>query len=396
MPFTKEREQFPFLNEVKYFDSASVSPPPEVSLRAMYDYYHHNPYNYGVGNFDDAWKVQRRVDEVRSRLLDYLHGKPGDAIVLTKNTTEAINILSNGIKFKPGDEIILTELEHQSNLIPWFRLQSAGLVKIRIVEADANGLIDESKIKKMINERTKLIGVTHVSNLYGSIQPVEAIGEIANDAGVTFFVDAAQSLGRISVDVSKIKCDFMAICGRKGLLGPQGTGALYAKKGLLDSIEPTIVGSRGANIDKFYNVKLLDPPQKFESGVLNTAGFIGLGKSIEFLQSIGQSRIEGAIRELTAKLLDGLRSVPGLTVYRVPPLEKSAGILSWNIKGVSSFKVSERLFRDHRIVVGSGAHGSVLGLKSLGIDDVVRTSIHFFNTEEEIDYLIDSLKSFKF
>jgi len=391
--FESIRTQFPFLEEVTYFDSASVSPPPRTTLDAMLDYYLHNPYNYGVGNFEGAEKVRDEVDNVRSILRRYLHGNQDDEVVFTKNTTEAINILANGIRFNSGDEIILSDLEHQSNLIPWFRLQDRENVKVKIVKSGANGIIDPSELRKLISNKTRIIGVTHVSNLYGSVQPIEEIGEVAKESGIMYFVDAAQSLGRVNTEINKVNCDFMAICGRKGLLGPQGTGALYAKKGVLDKLEPTIVGSRGANIDPSYSIKYLPPPQRFESGVLNTAGIIGLGTSVEFLRKLGQSKIETAIHELTAKMLDGLHSIKGVTIYKEPPLEESAGIVSWNLSGLRSFKLSKRLYSDHKIAVASGAQGSSVGLKDLGIEDVVRTSVHFFNSEEDIDLLIKSVKS---
>jgi len=387
------RRNLPFLKGNVYLDSASVSPAPSFVLGKMDVYHRQFPFNYGVGVFRKAERCKAEVDRARSSIARLIGAKP-EEIVFTKNTTEAINLVASGLKFTPGDEIIVTELEHQSNLIPWFCLEKEKGVRVKVIEADQNGLIDLSKVVRSLNRRTRLVTMTHVSNVLGTVQRVEEMGRILRGSQALFMVDGAQSVGRIPVDVATIDCNFFAACGRKAMLGPQGTAFLFGKSDSLERLRPLMLGSRAANVTRTSEYKLEPIPFRFEAGLINTSGYIGLGTAAEYLEKLGLKTVEGRIRGLTSLLLKGLKRVEGIKIYGSPSIDRQVGIIAWNLEGYDSHEVARALDR-MGILVASGAQGSPLMMKALGIKGVVRTSIHYYNTESDINRLIRSLRMLK-
>jgi len=378
---------------IVYLDSASVSPTPSFVLRKMDIYHRQFPFNYGVGIFRKAELCKAQVNKARG-FIARLIGARAEEIVFTKNTTEAINLVSSGLEFGTGDEIIVTELEHQSNLIPWLRLEKEKGVRVKVIEASKEGFVEPSNISRALSQKTKLVTMTHVSNLLGTVQRVEEIGRILHSNKVLFMVDGAQSVGRIPVNVTKINCDFFAACGRKAMMGPQGTAFLFGKSDLLERLRPLMLGSRAANVTRNSKYKLEPIPFRFEAGLINTSGFIGLGTAAEYLEKLGLKRVEGRIRELTSLLTKGLKRVEGIKIYGSPSIDRQSGIIAWNLDGYDSHKVARALDR-MGILVASGAQGSPLMMKALGIKGVVRTSIHYYNTESDINRLLRSIRILK-
>lgn len=259
------REQIPFLANVAYLDSASVVPAPKCVLDAMSRYAAECPLNYGVGEFPAARRAAALVDEARAKMASFINAEVPEEIIFTKNTTEAINTVASSGLWREGDEIIITSLEHQSNMMPWIRLADENGVKLSVAQAEPDGTVKPESVKALVTPRTRLINVTYVSNIYGTITPVDEIGEIAREAGALYMIDAAQAGGRLVMDVRKSGCDFMSICGRKSMMGPQGTGALYAKKELLDQMRPLTIGSRAGHVLDENTITLNKAPYKLNS-----------------------------------------------------------------------------------------------------------------------------------
>lgn len=392
MTYETLRRQIPFLQTTAYLDSASVVPACNSVLEAMQEFAVRYPLNYGVGAFPAAKEAAKKVDEARQKLARFIHAEDASEVVFTKNTTEAINLAASGGPWGMGDEIILTSLEHQSNLMPWIRLQKERGVVLKIAQADREGFVHPETIEALVTPRTKLINVTYVSNIYGTITPVEEIGAIAKKAGALYMIDAAQAGGRIPIDVQRSGCGLMSICGRKSMMGPQGTGALYIRKELAGQIRPLSIGSRAGHVLDRDTITLNDTPYRFEAGVLNTAGVIGLGAAVDILNEIGVDVIQARIAELTQYMIDGLIAIPEVELYGTRNASRLAGVISWNVKGRACEEVAEAL-GSRGVAVASGAQGSVLAIAPLGIKGVIRTSVHYFTAKEDIDALTDVLRA---
>lgn len=385
------REQIPFLTDVAYLDNASVVPAPKCVLDAMSRYAAECPLNYGVGEFPAARRAAALVDEARAKMASFVNAEAPEEIIFTKNTTEAINTVASSGLWREGDEIIITSLEHQSNMMPWIRLADENGVKLSVAQAEPDGTVKPESVKALVTSRTRLINVTYVSNIYGTITPVDEIGEIAREAGALYMIDAAQAGGRLVMDVRKSGCDFMAICGRKSMMGPQGTGALYAKKELLEQMRPLTIGSRAGHVLDENTITLNKAPYKFEAGVLNTAGVIGLGVAAEMLAGIGLDKIFARNAETTQYMIDGLLSIPQVELYGGRDASKLAGVISWNVRGMDCAAVASKL-GERGVAVASGAQGALLAIRPLGIKGVVRSSVHYFIEKRDVDALIDGLR----
>ena len=386
------RARIPFLSKVAYLDSASVVPASNLVLDAMNRYAAECPLNYGVGEFPASKEASARVDAVREKLARFIHADAPEEIVFTKNTTEAINMVAYGGPWQAGDEVILTSLEHQSNFMPWLRLQQEKGIVLKIAQADRNGVVHTDAVRALVSPKTKLINVTYVSNIYGTVTPVEEIGEIAREAGAYYMIDAAQAGGRLEMDVSKTGCDFMAICGRKSMMGPQGTGALYIRSKHAELLSPMNIGSRAGHVLGANTMMLNKAPYRYEAGVLNTSGVIGFGVAVDTLAGIGMDEIRRRNSEMTQYMIDGLLAIPQVELYGGHDASTLAGAVSWNVKGHSCAEIASRLGSDYNVAVASGAQGALLAIRPLNVTGVVRTSVHYFTSKEDIDALLNGLK----
>jgi cysteine desulfurase/selenocysteine lyase len=332
------------------------------------------------------------VDAARAIAARAVGAGASQEVVFTKNTTEAINLVARGLDWKAGDEIVLTTLEHQSDIIPWMRAAERNGGRVRFVEADADGLVSPDAVRAAMTPATRLVACTHVSNVFGTIQPVEEIARVARERGALFFLDAAQSAGRIPVRVDAIGCDFAAFCGRKALMGPQGTGFLWGRLPLLEQLAPLTSGSRGGNVVDEAHYRLTRPPHKFEAGVLNTSGVIGLGRAITYIEEIGYEAIRAHVGELTRQMIEILRGAAGVTFYGSGRLDRQAGIVMWGVEGQDPDQVAKALDQAGNVAVASGAQGSLLALKPRGLASIIRTSVHYCNTREDLDALAAALR----
>ncbi|OLS01447.1 aminotransferase class V-fold PLP-dependent enzyme [Tissierella creatinophila] len=372
-----------------YFDNAATTfPKPNIvyekHIEAMKDY----GANPGRAGHKMALKANRGIYETRNLIGKLFNIKNPMDIVFTFNCTESLNLGIKGL-LKPGDHVITTSMEHNSVLRPIKHLEERG-VENTIVLTNSKGEIDPKKIEKSIRENTKLIVTTHVSNLTGTIMPIEEIGQIAKKHNIPYMVDAAQSAGVYDIDVEKMNISLLAFPGHKGLLGPQATGGLYIKEGL--QIEAIFQGGTGSASESLTQPEML--PDKYESGTHNGPGIVGLGAGIEYILEKGMKNIREHEEVLTAHFLKGIETIEGIKVYGPLDIKKQGAVVSLNLKDIDSSEIAYILDEEYDIATRSGLHCAPLAHKTIGTleQGVVRFSFGIFNTKEEVDKAINALK----
>jgi cysteine desulfurase/selenocysteine lyase len=381
------RAEIPFLGSgIIYLDNAATTPTPQPVLDAMLEYFREYSANVGRGLHLAARKATEAFEATRGKIAKVINASP-EEIAYAKNTTEAINIVAQGLNLKRGDKVITTLFEHHSNLLPWQRLERERGVEVEIVGTSKECLLDPSEFEAAIDGRTRLIATHHVSNSVGSIQPVEDIGKIARDHDVLYLLDAAQSVGHIPVDVRKLGCDFLAAPGHKGLLGPQGTGFLYAGEGRLGELEPLLVGGGIVETVGRHGYELVEAPRIFDAGTPNIPGIIGLGRACEYVMEIGIERIAEREVELTRRMLK-ISDVEHVEVYGPRDLTRRGGVVSFNIRGLGHHDLASMLDELAKIAVRSGHHCAQPTMRHLGVEGTVRASVHYYNTEDEAEKFV--------
>lgn len=391
MKTTDVRADIPMLEDVIYLDAASTTPTPRPVIQAMCDYFDNYNANIGRGAYGLTVKSTQEFNKARKKIAEFINSDPNE-IIFTKSTTEAINIVAHGIEFEKGDNIVVPNIEHHSNMVPWLKLKSKG-VEVRIVKSDRFGVLDPSDVQKAMDDRTRLVTVTHVSNSIGSVQPVEEIAKVVGEFSSLYLIDAAQSAGHMNLDVKKLGADLAVFPGHKGLLGPVGTGFLYCDRYLSDEIQPLNLGGGTVDDVTLEDFELTGVPERFEGGTQNIAGFIGLGKAIDYLERIGIDRIEKHGQKLTALMYNEIQDVEGSIVYGSP--ENIYGIVSFNIDSINPHDLAKILDEVKSICVRSGHHCAMPSIRHIGANDVggtVRASIHYYNTPEEIHILGETLR----
>ena len=382
------REDFPVLKEVVYLDSTATTQTPIPAVEAMVEYFYKYAGNHGRGAHRLAREATNRYEDARETVARFLNAEPLKT-VFTKNTTEGINLIANSYPWEAGDHVVTTLLEHHSNLLPWLRLQKKG-VNVTVVSPDREGIIDISSIEEAFTEKTRLVAITQVSNVFGSVQDVKSITKLAHRHGIKVLIDGAQSAGHMPVSVKDLNCDFFATAGHKGLLGPQGTGVLYIKEP--DVLDSASVGG-GTVSDVEGCTYVLEPsPACFEAGTPNIPGVIGLGRAVEYVEKIGVPKIEAHEIKLSREAAKRLSELEHVEVYGP---EDRAGIVPFNVKGLHAHDVALILDQTRKICVRSGHHCAIPTIRFLNVDSTVRASFALYNTEEEVDILVNAVAGLK-
>jgi cysteine desulfurase/selenocysteine lyase len=382
------REDFPVLKEVVYLDSTATTQTPKPAVEAMVEYFYRYAGNHGRGAHRLAREATNRYEDARENVARFLNAEPSKTVFM-KNTTEGINLIANSYPWEAGDHIITTLLEHHSNLLPWLRLQKKG-VNVTVVSPDRKGKVDISSIEKAFTEKTKLIAITQVSNVFGSVQDVKNITRLAHRHGIKVLIDGAQSAGHMPVSLKDLKCDFFATAGHKGLLGPQGTGVLYIKEP--DVLDSASVGGGTVSDVEGYTYVLEPSPACFEAGTPNIPGVIGLGRAVEYVEKIGVSEIEAHEIKLSREAAKRLSELEHVEVYGP---EDRVGIVPFNVKGLHAHDVALILDQTRKICVRSGHHCAIPITRFLKVDSTVRASFALYNTEEEVDILVNAVDGLK-
>ena len=389
MNFAEIKTDFPILKDIIYMDSASTSLTPEPVLNAVLKYYREYNANVGRGVHRLSQVASQKYKDAHRKVADFI-GANEEEVIFTKNTTEAINTVASGLKWKTGDKVVTTLLEHHSNFLPWLRLKSFG-VALDIVKTDKNGKFNISDFKEVIDDKTRLVAVTHVTNVLGTITPIEEISAICKKKDALLLVDGAQSVPHIPVNVKELGCDFLCFSGHK-MLGPTGTGVLWMREDFFDRLEPLNFGGGMIDDVSLNDYELTKGYERFEGGTPNIAGGIGLGRAIDYLKKIGMEKIKDHEAKLTERLLEGLLEIRRVEIYGSLNSKERIGVVSFNIKDLNPHDVALMLDEVSSIMVRSGHHCCMPLVKYLGFKEgVVRVSLYLYNTEEEIDTFLETI-----
>jgi cysteine desulfurase/selenocysteine lyase len=382
------RSDFPIVKNIIYMDSAATSLTPEPVLEAISHYYREYNANVGRGVHRLSLIASQRYREAHRKIAEFIGGKEED-VIFTKNATESINLVAYGLPWGRGDEVVTTMLEHHSNFLPWLRLKAKGVI-VHVVKPNRDGLFDIADFEDVITPRTKLVAVTHISNVLGSISPIKELSGICNEYDTLLLIDGAQSAPHIRIDVKELGCDFFAFSGHK-MLGPTGTGVLWVKDS--ERIEPTFYGGGMVADVSQDTYTLTGGYERFEAGTPHIAGGVGLGRAVDYLEEVGIHEIMSYESKLTKQLLDGLLSLEHVHVYGSTNLKDRIGVISFNIKGKKPDEVACMLDEASAILVRSGHHCCMPLMNYLGLKDgTVRESMYLYNTEEEVDTFLETVE----
>ncbi len=394
------RKEFPIFENMKsgevlpfaYLDNAATSQRPKCVIDAEMELYEKHNANPLRGSYPLSVEATDIYENARKSVRKFINADSSSEIVFTRNTSESINLVaySYGLSYVgEGDEVLVSIMEHHSNLLPWQMVTRKTGAKLKFIECENDGSVDLEKIKALINEKTKIVAITHVSNVLGYENPVKEIAKLAHEKGAVIVVDGAQSTPHIKIDVKEMDVDFFAFSGHK-MFGPMGIGVLYGKEEILDKMPPFLTGGEMIDSVSRYDAVYAELPHKFEAGTVNAAGAAGLDAAIKFMNKIGYEYMQERELMLTKRALDGMIKIPHITVYGSDKAKNHTGILTFKIDDVHPHDVSEVLIADG-IAVRAGHHCAQPLLQYLGVNSTTRASFMFYNTEEEIDRFLESI-----
>ncbi|HIH39462.1 TPA: cysteine desulfurase [Candidatus Woesearchaeota archaeon] len=380
------RKDFPVLKDEIYFDNACMSLKPIQVINKLNEYYTQYTACLGRSNHAFARKLTEEIDKARSEVRKFINAKEDSEIIFTRNTTEGINLIANSFGLKKEDEVIISDKEHNSNLIPWLKLKKTAGIKVVISKTNDDGTFNLENFRKSFSGRTRLVSVIYTSNIDGVTNPVKEIIKISHLHKVPVLVDAAQAVPSFEVDVRKIDADFLAFSGHK-MCGPSGIGVLYGKKQLLEKLDQFLVGGetvQDSTYDSYIPEKI---PNKFEAGLQDYAGIIGLGEACRYLRKIGMnniSRHEIKLNALLTNLLNDEIDTGKIKILGPKDTKQRGGIFSFIIEGIDIHHVSRILDSSKKIMTRSGAHCVHSWFNARNLNGSVRASLYFYNTEDEV------------
>ena len=397
----KIREDFPILGReingkrLVYFDNAATTQKPQAVIDSLVDYYQNYNANVHRGVHSLSMEATDKYEEAREKVAAFINAESSDCLIWTRNSSESLNLVAYtwGEKnIEEGDEIVLTPMEHHSNLVPWQEIARRKGAKIRFIPITSDGLLDLTEIEKIINDRTVLVSVVHMSNALGTINPVKQIATIAHSRGAKVLIDGAQSVPHIPTDVQDYDCDFLVFSGHK-MLGPTGIGCLYAKKEILETMEPFMTGGEMVLEVTYEKASWADLPMKFEAGTPNIADAIGLGAAIDYLNELGMDNIYSHENELTFHAMCKFFELQSEGVELFGPRDENlkGGVFSFNVPDVHPHDLGTVL-DNMGIAVRTGHHCAMPLVKSLGVAATARASFYLYNTTDEIDVFVDALR----
>jgi cysteine desulfurase/selenocysteine lyase len=391
MDIERIRKDFPILNDIIYMDSAATSLTPEPVLDAILGYYRKYNANVERGVHRLSQMASQKYEDAHRKVANFIGIAPkkneNEEVIFTKNATEGINTVAAGLGWKRGDKIVTSLMEHHSNFIPWLRLREKGVI-LDIITPNKGGFFDISDFEDAIDDRTKLVAITHVSNVLGTISPIKEISTICREKDALLLVDGAQSVPHLRIDVKELGCDFFCFSGHK-MLGPTGTGVLLMRK---DVIEPLCFGGGTIKKVSLDDYELMEGKARFEAGTPNIAGGIGLGRAVDYLNGVGMDEVRAYEEELSKRLVEGLLEIEKVDVYGSYSKKERIGTVSFNIKGLNPHDVAMMLDEASDIMVRSGHHCCMPLMKYLGLEEgTVRVSLYLYNTVEEVEKLLETV-----
>ena len=388
------KKDFPLLenSKIAYLDSGATTQKPNKVIEEVEEFYKKYNANPHRGAYSLSIEATEQYENTRTKIAEFINAKHKEEIIFSKNATESLNLLaySYGLdNLEKEDEVVISIMEHHSNLVPWQYVTNKTGSTLKYMYINDNFEISKEEIESKITDKTKIVGITHISNVLGTINPVKEIIKYAHKKGAIVIVDASQSIPHMKIDVQDLDADFLVFSGHK-MLAPLGIGVLYGKKELLQKMKPFLMG--GDMIEYVYEQKttFAPLPNKFEAGTQNVEGVIGLGAAIDYINEIGYDKIAEVEKELTEYAREKLSKLDYLDLYLTPNKENHSSVFSFNIKGVHPHDVASILDTEN-VYVRSGNHCAQPLLRSLGIDSTCRASLYFYNTKEDIDKLVHGL-----
>ena len=388
------KDDFPILKNrnIAYLDSGATSQKPQAVIDAISEFYkkcNANPHRGAYALSQEATEV---YENTRTKIAEFINAKHREEIIFSKNATESLNLIaySYGLEnIEKDDEIVISIMEHHSNLVPWQKVAKTKQAKLNYMYINENFELSDEEIESKITDKTKIVGITHVSNVLGTINNIEKIIKYAHKKGAIVIVDASQSIPHMKIDVQALDADFLVFSGHK-MLAPLGIGVLYGKKELLDNMTPLLMG--GDMIEYVYeqDTTFASLPNKFEAGTQNVEGVIGLGAAIDYIESLGYDKIEQIEREIVHYAIEELRKLNFLDLYLTKNNENHSAVISFNIKGVHPHDVASILDAEG-VCVRSGNHCAQPLMRFLGIDSTCRASFYIYNTKEDVDRFVEAL-----
>ncbi len=392
------RKDFPLLmaQDIAYLDNAATAQRPQCVLDAVRRFYCEQNANPLRGLYPLSIAATDAYENAREAVRRFLNAKSTAEIVFTRNTTEGLNLVaySYGLShIRAGDEVVVSILEHHSDLLPWQMVCRQTGAVLKFLDCEPDGSLDLNKAEALITDKTKLVAVTHVSNVIGRVNPIRQLADMAHKHGAVLVVDGAQSTPHIPVDVQALDADFLAFSGHK-VYGPMGIGVLYGKRALLEAMPPFLTGGEMIESVSREGAVFAELPHKFEAGTVNAAGAAGLHAAIDYVQSVGFDAMHRQELALTQRTLAGMADMPHIHVIGSDKPEEHNGIVTFTVEGVHPHDVSEILACDG-VDVRAGHHCAQPLLQHLGLNATVRASFAFYNTENEVDRLLQSLSTIR-
>jgi cysteine desulfurase / selenocysteine lyase len=397
---SKIRQDFPILKRkvngnktLVYLDNAATTQKPISVMNAIYNYYMNYNSNIHRAVHQLAEEATFEYEKTREKVAKFINAHSADEIIFTRNATEAINLVSYSwgrTNVNKDDRVVITEIEHHSNIVPWQILTQEKGAKLDYIGIDNNGYLNMEDCKKYLQrDKVKLLSISHMSNVLGTIVPINEIIEMAHQNGILVMVDGAQSVPHMPVDVQDMDCDFMVFSAHK-MLGPTGVGVLYAKKEILNEMQPFIGG--GDMIKEVHKHKTIynDLPYKFEGGTPNIAGVIGFGAAVDYLKRIGMHNVREHEIEITSYAIKAIADIKGIILYGPSDANHRGGVVAFNIGDIHPHDLAT-IMNDHGIAIRSGHHCAQVLMERLDIAAASRTSFYIYNTKEEVDIFINAL-----
>ena len=393
------KKDFPLLEnrDIAYLDSGATTQKPKEVIEAIKKYYENSNANPHRGAYSLSIEATEQYENTRTKIAEFINAKHREEIIFSKNATESLNLIAYlyGMdNLKKDDEVVISIMEHHSNLVPWQKVTKATGSKLNYMYINENYEISDEEIESKITDKTKIVGITHVSNVLGTINNVKKIIKYAHKKGAVVIVDASQSIPHMKIDVQDLDADFLVFSGHK-MLAPLGIGVLYGKREILNNMTPFLMG--GDMIEYVYEQEttFAPLPNKFEAGTQNVEGVIGLGAAIDYIQKIGYDKIQEKENEIISYARQELSKLDYLTLYLTPNAQNHSSVISFNIKGVHPHDVASILDSEN-VCVRSGNHCAQPLMRFLGIDSTCRASFYFYNSKEDVDRLVFALnKAYK-
>jgi cysteine desulfurase/selenocysteine lyase len=387
------RSDFPALQQevrgaqLAYLDNAATTQKPQAVIEAVARYYREDNANVHRAVHLLSARATAAYEGARVKVAQFLNARSAAEIVFLRGTTEAINLVANGLRLQAGDEVVLTQMEHHANIVPWQLQQARSGAVLRVLPISPRGELKIEAIEGLLNARTRLLAVTHVSNVLGTVNPIGEIVDIAHERGIPVLVDGAQAVPHLEVDVRALDCDFYCLSGHK-LFGPTGIGVLYGKAERLNALPPYQGGGEMIRRVSFEGTKFADPPQRFEAGTPHIAGAVGLRAAIDYLQGLDRTAAAKHEQDILLYATERLRGVPGLRIIGESP-DKIA-VVSFVMEGVHAHDIGTVLDQKG-VAVRAGHHCAMPLMDFYGVPATARASFAFYNTHEEVDRLVEGL-----